>query len=257
MSAIICDFLKMLRKFIADLHIHTCLSPCADLGMTPSAIVKTASKKGLDIIAITDHNSAENVLAAKKTGEKTGITVLAGMEITSSEEAHILALFNDAESALKLQDLVYKNLMPGENDARRFGDQIVVNEKDEVLSFNNRLLIGATALTAYDILNTVHSLKGISIASHVDREAFSIISQLGFIPADLKFDALEVSQRMDKKKAESLFSSHGVFPLVSFSDAHDLNIIGERTASFFMHEPTTTEIISALKNIEGRKVEWG
>lgn len=225
--------------------------------MAPSAIVKTAAKKGLDIIAITDHNSAENVLAAKKTGEKTGITVLAGMEITSSEEAHILALFDDAENAIKLQDVVYKNLMPGENNARRFGDQIVVNEKDEVLSFNNRLLIGATALTAYDILNAIHSLKGISIASHVDREAFSIISQLGFIPEDLKFDAMEISPRMDKKKAESLFGNQGVFPLVSFSDAHDLNNIGERTTSFFMHEPTIAEIISALNNIGGRRVEWG
>ncbi|MEK6528723.1 MAG: PHP domain-containing protein [Nitrospirota bacterium] len=247
----------MLKRFIADLHIHTCLSPCADLGMTPSTIVKTASEKRLDIIAITDHNSAENVLAAKKTGENTGITVLAGMEITSSEEAHILALFDDAENAIKLQDVVYKNLMPGENNARRFGDQIVVNEKDEVLSFNNRLLIGATTLTAYDILNTIHSLKGISIASHIDREAFSIISQLGFIPEDLKFDALEVSPRIDRKKAEHLFVDYRPFPLVSFSDAHDLNNIGKQTTSFFMHEPTISEMISALKNIDGRKVEWG
>lgn len=206
----------MLRKFIADLHIHTCLSPCADLGMTPSAIVKTASEKGLDIIAITDHNSAENVSAAKKTGEKTGITVLAGMEITSTEEAHILALFDDAESVIKLQDAVYKNLMSGENDARRFGDQIVVNEKDEVLGFNNRLLIGATALTAYDILNTIHSLKGISIASHIDREAFSIISQLGFIPEDLKFDALEISPRMDKKRRNPYSAVTGFSRLCPF-----------------------------------------
>jgi PHP family Zn ribbon phosphoesterase len=246
----------MLKEFRADLHLHTCLSPCADLEMTPAAIVKTASEKGLGIIAITDHNSAENVIAAKKAAQGAVITVLAGMEITSAEEAHILAFFNDAENALKLQDIVYKNLMPGENDARRFGDQIAVNEKDEVLSFNNRLLIGATTLTAYEIINIIHSLNGISIASHVDRDAFSIISQLGFIPEDLKFDALEISPRMDKKKAESLFGSQGVFPLVSFSDAHDLNNIGKRTTSFFMHEPTTTEIISALKNIEGRRVEW-
>src|SRR4030066_268136 len=101
----------MLREYKADLHIHTCLSPCAELQMAPSAIVKTASGKRLNIIAITDHNSAENVIAAKKAAESTGLTVLAGMEITTNEEVHILAIFDDIEDVLKLQDVVYENLL--------------------------------------------------------------------------------------------------------------------------------------------------
>ncbi|UCD34673.1 MAG: PHP domain-containing protein, partial [Nitrospiraceae bacterium] len=105
-----------LKSFRADLHIHTCLSPCAELEMSPSAIVARALQLGIDIIAITDHNSAENVHAAVRAARNTPLTVLGGMEITTSEEAHILALFDDMESLLKLQGIVYDNLLPGEND---------------------------------------------------------------------------------------------------------------------------------------------
>ncbi len=247
----------MFKKFRADLHIHTCLSPCAELQMTPSAIIKSASEKGLDIIAITDHNSAENITAAKKAAENTEITVLAGMEVASFEEAHILAVFDDIESVMRLQDVVYENLLPGENDAGQFGDQIVVNEKDEVLNFNNRLLIAATTLTAHSVINIIHSLCGLSIASHIDRDAFGIISQLGFIPEDLKFDALEISPGTDKEKAEHLFKDYNSFVWVSSSDAHYLEDIGRRTTSFFMKEPTIAEITSAIKKSDGRRVEWG
>jgi PHP family Zn ribbon phosphoesterase len=247
----------MLKQFKADLHIHTCLSPCSELQMTPSAIVKTASRMGLDIIAITDHNSAENIIAAKKAAEKVKLTVLPGMEVTSDEEVHILAILGDVESVMKLQEVVYKNLLPGENDVERFGDQIVVNEKDEVLGFNKRLLIAATTLSAHSIVDIVHSLGGLSIASHIDRDTFGIISQLGFIPKDLKFDALEMSPTINRQTAEHLFKEYNSFAWVSSSDAHYLKDIGKRTTSFFIKEPTIAEITSALKNIEGRRVEWG
>ncbi|MBI5666111.1 MAG: PHP domain-containing protein, partial [Nitrospirae bacterium] len=246
----------MQKEYKADLHIHTCLSPCAELEMSPRAIVKTALKKGIDIIAITDHNSAENVIAARKAAKNTALTVLAGMEITTSEEAHILALFDDMESIMKLQDIVYDNLMPGVNDEKRFGDQIVVNEKDEVLEFNKRLLIAATELSAYSIVNIIHSLGGLAVASHVDKEVFSIISQLGFIPENLKFNALEMSIHIDRKRAEESFAIYNSCPWISSSDAHYLDDIGKRTTSFFMNEPTIADMSSALNNDDGRRVEW-
>jgi PHP family Zn ribbon phosphoesterase len=224
--------------------------------MSPLAVVKTASEKGLDIIAITDHNSAENVVAAKKAAENSDITVLAGMEITSSEEAHILALFDDAESIMKLQNIIYENLLPGENDEKLFGEQIIVNEKDEVLGFNKRLLIGATLLSAHEIVNSIHSLGGLSIASHIDKDAFSIISQLGFIPEDLEFDALEMSPQMDRGKAEESFGMYSAYTWISSSDAHHLNDICRKTTGFFMKEPTIEEMILASKNKDERKVEW-
>ena len=190
----------MLKQFRADLHIHTCLSPCAELDMTPSAIVRHAVIKGIDIIAITDHNSTENIAATQRAAENTTVTVLAGMEICSSEEAHILALFDSFENVIKLQNIVYSKLLPGENDERRFGDQVVVNEKDEVLDFNKRLLIVETSLYAQEILMLIHFWGGLAVASHVDRDAFSIISQLGFIPDDLQFDALEMSSNIEKSR---------------------------------------------------------
>ncbi len=245
-----------MNEFRADLHMHTCLSPCADLGMSPREIVKTAEEKGLDIIAITDHNSAENIIAAIKASENMRLNVLAGMEISSSEEAHILALFDSIESIMKLQETVYDNLMPGENDEKLFGEQIVVNEKDEVLGFNKRMLIGATMLTAQEIVDTIHSLGGISIASHIDKDAFSIISQLGFITEDLAFDALEMSPNITRGQAEESFESYNSFTWISSSDAHYIDDIGKRTTSFFMNKPTLEEMVMAMKKLDGRKVEW-
>ena len=246
----------MLKEFKADLHIHTCLSPCADLEMSPLAVTKTAAEKGLDIIAITDHNSAENIIAAQKASENMELTVLAGMEIASSEEAHILAFFDDTDSIMKLQGIIYKNLLPGENDEKMFGEQIVVNEKDEVLEFNKRLLIGATLLSAQEIIDTIHSLGGLSVASHIDKEVFSIISQLGFISEDMEFDALEMSPHMDREKANDIFESYNSFSWISSSDAHYITDIGKRTTGFFMKEPTLQEMALAMKNVDGRKVIW-
>ena len=246
----------MFKEFRADLHIHTCLSPCADIQMTPSAIVKIAAERSIDIIAVTDHNSAENVNSVIKAAENSDLTVLAGMEVTSSEEAHILALFDNTDSAVKLQDTVYERLLPGENDEKRFGEQIVVNEKNEVLSFNKRILIAATSLTAESIVSITHSLGGISIASHIDRETFGLISQLGFIPDTLKLDALEISPQTDRKKAEDSYNDYRSFAWVSSSDAHYLDDIGKRTTRLYMRDPSFSEIILAIRNYGGRKAEW-
>jgi PHP family Zn ribbon phosphoesterase len=247
----------MLKEYRADLHIHTCLSPCADLDMTPLAIVETAIEKDLDIIAVTDHNSAENVTSTKKAAKNTGLTVLGGMEVTSSEEVHTIVIFNDTEGILKFQEVIYENLQPGENKERQFGEQVVVNEKNEILHFNKRLLIGATSLSISTIVEIAHSFEGLAIASHIDRDAFGIISQLGFIPGDLRFDALEISPKTDREKAENEYKEYTHFSLVSCSDAHYLKDIGKRSAIFHMKEPTLPEIGLALKNIDGRKFEWG
>ncbi len=245
-----------MRAFKADLHIHTCLSPCAELEMSPLAVVTTAAECGLDIIAITDHNSAENFIAAQKAAENTDLTVLAGMEIASSEEAHILAYFDTAEGIMRLQDIIYENLFPGENDEKMYGEQIVVNEMDEVICFNNRLLIGATMLPAQEIIDTIHSLGGLSVASHIDKEAFSIISQLGFITEDMNFDALEISPNTERESAEESFGMYNALTWISSSDAHYIADIGKRRTSFYMNEPTIIEMAMAFKNIDGRKVVW-
>ncbi len=246
----------MLKPFRADLHMHTCLSPCAEIDMTPREIVTVSLKRELDVIAITDHNSAENVDAAWKAAKGTGLTVLAGMEVTSSEEVHTIALFESSDAARALQDIVHRNLPSGENDERLYGHQIIVNEDNEVLGFNRKLLIAATNLTVHALLDLIKSLGGISIASHVDREAFSVLSQLGFIPQDLFFDALEFSPRLARNEAESAFQGLKRFPWVAFSDAHHVKDIGRRITTFTMREPSLHEMLQAFAGANGRALSW-
>jgi 3',5'-nucleoside bisphosphate phosphatase len=244
----------MLAVYRGDLHIHTCLSPCADLTMSPLRVVERAVDAHLDMIAICDHNSAENVRAAQAVAREKKITVLAGMEITSVEEVHLLALFDETGPVLKLQETVYQTLSPGENREEIFGQQIVANEWDEVEGFNPRLLIGATSLTLNELVETIHCLGGLAIASHIDREVFGIIGQLGFIPPDLDLDALEISARMKPETALQQFPGIEKFPLITSSDAHVLEEIGARASAFLLASPGVTELRRAFAGLEGRKV---
>jgi len=241
----------MLRPFKADLHIHTCLSPCTELDMSPKGILTSAKKKGIDIIGICDHNSSENSLAVMNAARKMHIQVIPGMEVTSQEEVHILALFDKVETALKLQEYIYENL-PGENDEEAFGMQVIVNEEEEVEGFNKKLLIGATTIPLEEVIRLIHSFGGISIASHIDREAFSIIGQLGFIPEDLALDALEISPRISFEEAIKTYNYD--YPITCSSDAHHPGDIGKGYTSFLVEEGSLAEIKKALKNEDGRKL---
>jgi PHP family Zn ribbon phosphoesterase len=220
--------------------------------MSPKAIVETSLKAGLDLIAVCDHNSAENVGAAKRAGRERGIAVLAGMEISSKEEVHSLALFDTEEQALDLQGLIYRHLK-GTNRPEIFGEQVIANEFDEVEGFSDRLLIGAVQLSLSEILDAVHRLGGISIASHVDRPSFSITSQLGFLPEDLPFDALEISRHATRLSVLSSVSGSDRFPMVTFSDAHFPEDIGKAYTVFFLEEATVSEIRMALRGEGGRR----
>ncbi len=242
----------MLKWFYADLHVHTCLSPCADLTMSPKRIIERAREVKVDIIGICDHNSAENVRAARNAGLAKKVTVLAGMEVTTVEEVHVVCLFGKTEAVLKLQDMVYESLTPGENREEIFGEQIVANECDEVEGFNKRLLIGATGITLKNLVNEVHRLGGVAIASHIDREANSLIGQLGYIPEDLELDALEISARISRSRAVEKFPGIEKFPVISSSDAHFLEDIGSRVTVFSLKEPTFHEIGKALRGSGGR-----
>lgn len=222
--------------------------------MTPRRIIDEAIKKGLDIIAISDHNTAENVSTAINIAHNKGIKVLPAIEITSLEEVHILAVFDSLESVLKMQDIIYDNLPSGKNDERLLGYQLVVNEQDEIISFNKRLFFSATMLDVRSLTNIIHSLNGIAIASHIDKEIFSIISQLGFLPEDIKFDGLEISRNISKKKAEEMFSMYSGIQWITSSDAHHLVDIGKRSVSFFLKEPSFDEIKRAFKG--ERIIEW-
>jgi 3',5'-nucleoside bisphosphate phosphatase len=242
-----------MKSLKGDLHIHTCLSPCAELDMSPLTIVKQSLEKGLDFIAICDHNSAENTGAVLRASSGSGLHVFPGIEISSMEEIHSLAIFDSEIQALNMQDFIYQHLY-GKNSPEIFGDQVIVNELDEVEGFNERMLIGSTELRIDEIVEKVHSLGGISIACHVDRPSFSIISQLGFIPPNLALDALEISYRIKPESISSYSEIFKNFPVVTSSDAHSPADIGRACTSFFIETPCVNEIRMAMREEFGRRM---
>jgi PHP family Zn ribbon phosphoesterase len=231
-----------------DLHIHSTLSPCGSLEMSPINIITKAKEVGLHVISITDHNMVENCLYANEIGKKLGITVLFGMELQTLEEIHLLAFFDTYNLALAFQEKIYSLLPDIQNDADYFGDQVVVNEENEIIRFENRLLLNSAQISITDATAWIKNHGGVAIPSHIDSPTFSIISQLGYIPDDLPFDALEVR---NKEKATELLPliMRKDIPFVSFSDAHYLVDIGKRRIELDLEEPNCTEISGALKKL--------
>ncbi len=246
----------MLREITADLHLHTCLSPCASLDMTPKKIAAEAARKGLALIAVTDHNSAENTGAVQKAAEGSGLVVIPGMEINTAEEVHLVALFESVKNAHEMQELVFANLMAGENDENLFGMQVIATAEDEVDGFNKRLLIGATSLTVNAAVEAVHSLGGLAVAAHIDREMNSILSQLGFIPPDLPLDGVEVSSRIDVTAARKRFAEYERFPFLTSSDSHELHMIGSVSTRLLVEVPSFRELALTLRGTDGRTVVY-
>lgn len=240
-----------LERFKTDLHIHTCLSPCADSSMRPTAVIEEARRQGLDCIAICDHNATDNVEAAQQAGNEAGIVVLGGLEITSSEEAHILAIFDNSES-LRTMHTTVQDQLPGANDPTHFGDQLIADADDNIVGSTDKLLIGATEMRLDKIVDAIHKLKGLAIASHVDRPSYSVISQLGFIPDNVDFDALELSFRAVDGPLDA-YAAYGL-PLITSSDAHFLTDIGKSPTTLSLAAMSFEEICMALKHIDGRTI---
>ncbi len=209
-----------------DLHIHTCLSPCGDKDMTPANIVGMAFLKGLKVIAITDHNTCLNCAPAMKHGADYGITVIPGMELTTSEEVHVVCLFSSLEKALAFSSYVYNHLLDIENKPKIFGEQLILNDEDEPIGEVKRLLISATDISFDDIPALMETFQGIWFPSHIEKTSTSVLSNLGFIPPDSPFDIVEIK---DYKKTRVLCDAHPHLKTCKKlfnSDAHYLWQIG-------------------------------
>ena len=212
----------------ADMHIHTCLSPCAEVSASPKRVVEKAYQSGLNLIFITDHNSAENVGAAMKAALKyKDIRVYPGMEITSKEEVHTLALFENIEDALQVQEIIHKYL-PDAISEKEYSEQVIANENDEVEGYSKKSLFSAVDMNINDIVEMIHEHNGLAVAAHIDRESFSVLGQLGFIPETLKFDALELSPKMSIERAKNTYKEYSErYNFIKCSDSHDVGWIGD------------------------------
>lgn len=238
-----------------DLHIHTVLSPCGDLDMSPRTIVEQALKKNLRILGITDHNSTLQADVVAALGAAEGLLVLHGAEVTSKEEIHLLALFADAPTAAMFQRFIDANLPEVANRTEIFGHQVVVDAYDTITYVEDRLLISALQATLNEIEEEVHRLNGIFIPAHIDKSVNSIISQLGFIPPGLPVEAFEITGFIGLGEARDRFLIPPSIPLIRNSDAHIPGDIGRNFTLFGLEKLEFEEVKLALQNIKGRTVE--
>lgn len=226
-------------KCYYDFHIHTALSPCGDDDMTPNNIVNMAVLKGLDAIAITDHNSAKNVPACIECAKDKPLVVIPGMEIETSEEIHMLALFDNTDALMQLDRIVSKNLPGIKNREDIFGEQIIYDSNDNSIGREENMLVTATALDIAAAAGVVRQLGGVAIPAHIDKSSYSIVSNLGFIPDEQEFSAVEVK---DPLKIDKLSESNKLdkYLIIHNSDAHYLWDIHEK--EFFVNVDNISEL---------------
>lgn len=245
----------MLTQFPADLHIHTCLSPCADEEMNPINILNMAKLLGTKIIGICDHNTAGNIKAIKEASEDYDIFVLCGMEVESVEEVHILCFFENVETITKWQDFIYDNLPKRANNVDFFGRQQLVDKEGNVIGEEKRMLLTSTSLTVNEISNKASEMGGLVIPAHIDKRSYSILGQLGFIPEDLQINALEFSRNASYSKIQSILGSSNKYALITSSDAHRLREMVYQKTFFYLEAPSFTEVGMAFRCEGGRKVD--
>ncbi len=226
-----------------DLHIHSCLSPCGDEDMTPNNIVNMSLLKGLDIIAVTDHNSCGNVRAVTQVA-KDQLLVIPGMEIESSEEVHILGYFPSIEAAEKMEELLRKNSAAVKNRPEIFGRQLYRNAEDEIIGEEERLLVMASGLTAKEIFYLVRELGGVPVPAHIDRSSYSMVSNLGFLPPELEISTVEITNA-NRGNWETEYSEMTV---LTSSDAHYLGDIAEPMWFLDIKDNSVSEILGKLTN---------
>jgi PHP family Zn ribbon phosphoesterase len=243
----------MLKEFRADLHVHTVLSPCGNLDMSPARIISEAKEKHIDILAITDHNSTRQCSVIMELGRKAGITVWGGAEINTREEVHCLAFFDEVEAIEEFQKWLNKWLVKIMNKPDYFGDQVWVDEEDNILGEEEWLLIAALDRSIDQCYEEVHRLGGVFAPAHIDRKSNSLRSQLGFVPPDIKADALEISPNATQDMVRQNDWAK-IKPLISGSDAHQPERLGLNMTQLKMKNTSLEEFKMALKGIDGRNV---
>lgn len=216
-----------MKRFYYDLHIHSCLSPCGDIDMTPNNIAAMSKLKGLDVIALTDHNTARNCPAFFSACEKNNIIPIAGMEITTAEDIHLVCLFESLESALRCSDELYPHILNIKNKPKVFGEQIIMNENDEIIGYEDKLLISATDFWLKEAFEFARYFGALVYPAHIDRQANGIISILGDIPPDISICCVEFHNAGNVENYIKKYNAVENCQVLCSSDAHRLEDINE------------------------------
>lgn len=218
-------------KFYYDLHIHSDLSPCSACDMTPNNIINMSLIKGLDIISVTDHNSAGNLRAVMELGNKTGIKVVPGLEVTTKEEVHVLCYFKELDNAIEFGNIIYNSLPFIKNNPEIFGEQNIYNSKDEITGTLEKLLINASQYTIEDIFSIVKKYDGVMIPAHINKMTNGILGVLGFMPINLRIETVEVYSKMPINGKIAV-----KYKVIYNSDAHQLVDISEAVNYFELND---------------------
>lgn len=231
-------------KLYYDFHIHSALSPCGDNDMTPNNLINMSIIKGLDAVALTDHNACENVRAAAAVaGDK--IIFIPGMEVETSEEVHIVTLFPTADAAEEMQRILVDSSPFIPNRPEIFGNQYIMDENDEICGEIDRMLVTASGLDIYTVVAATKDLGGIAYPAHIDRESYSVLSNLGFIPPDLDISAVEITEK-SRTALEGEYSNR--YNIITSSDAHYLWDISERNHYIEVSDASVRGILNAISN---------
>lgn len=231
-------------RYNYDFHIHSCLSPCGDNDMTPCNIVNMAKLTGLDVIALTDHNSCENCEAAVRAGQETGLTVIPGMELCTAEEIHVVCLFPDIEKAVDFSGYVQSTVPKIKNRPDIFGEQRITDENDNIISYQELLLTTASGISINDAVDVVKNYGGVCFPAHIDRSSYSVISNLGAITEDMNFNTYEITEKADEDFYREKFPIIKGMKSVTNSDAHYLEQLCKPLHSIELTELSAVAVIN-------------
>jgi PHP family Zn ribbon phosphoesterase len=243
-----------MRWFTADLHIHSVLSPCGGLEMSPRELIARIKACGIDWMAITDHNSLANCEAYDAVAKKAGIAFTWGVEAQTLEEIHLQVYFDDPLMAQKFGSELYNSLLPIENDPDFFGDQVIIDENENILGMEHRALINSSTWDLNAMVQKAREFGGYCVPAHVDAGVNSLLSQLGFIPAEPEFDLFGLTAQADLSAFLAQNGSLSPKAFLRCSDAHYLDDIGTGISRIYVREPSAAELAKAAKGLDERKI---
>ena len=229
-------------ELFSDLHIHSCLSPCANDDMTPANICGMAVLKGLQMIAVTDHNSARNLPAVKACCDAYGLLMIPGMEITTREEVHLLGYFETVEQALDFSEFLRPHMPPKKNKPQFFGNQYVMDDDDNIIAEEDELLIGASDLRLAELTRIIRERGGVPVPAHINRGSNGLLINLGMMPEELGFTAVEVWRALP-----CAHTPQAGKVILHSSDAHNLGDILEPEITTSLPEPSAGAFLEMLR----------